>query len=70
MTLPNYKDLKELTNIIDIDQEIFVLQKNLFDLRMKKSTSQAIKPHIFTHSKRRIAQLKFKKSSILKLTNK
>ena len=45
------------------------LQKNLFDLRIKKSTSQTVKPHLFIHAKRRIAQLKFRKSSLLKLEN-
>ena len=66
MSLPKYKDLNEITNILEIDQEIFVLQKNLFDLRIKRSTSQSIKPHLFLHSKRRLAQLKFKKSFLLK----
>ena len=46
-----------------------MLQKSLFDLRIKKSTSQTVKPHLFIHAKRRIAQLKFKKSSLLKLEN-
>jgi ribosomal protein L29 len=69
MSLPQYKELSTLLNLEEIDQEIFVLQKSLFDLRMKKSTSQAIKPHLFLHAKRRIAQLKFKKSILLKTTN-
>jgi ribosomal protein L29 len=65
MTLPKYKDLDNLTNLVDIDQEIFILTKNLFDLRMKKSTNQTVKPHLFTHTKRRLAQLKYKKFSLL-----
>ena len=65
MTLPKYKDLNNLVNISDIDKEIFLLQKNLFDLRIKKTTNQGNKPHLFVHTKRRIAQLKFKKSSLL-----
>jgi large subunit ribosomal protein L29 len=67
MSLPKYNDLNSLINIGDIDQEIFLLQKNLFDLRIKRSTNQTNKPHLFTHTKRRIAQLKFKKSSLIKL---
>jgi ribosomal protein L29 len=67
MTLPNYKDLNELANVIEIDKEIFLLTKNLFDLRMKRSTNQIIKPHLFTHTKRRLAQLNFKKSYLLKV---
>ena len=67
MSLPNYNELASLTLITDIDKEIFILQKNLFDLRIKKSTSQTVKPHLFLHAKRRIAQLKFKKSSLIKV---
>lgn len=67
MSLPKYNDLNSLINVSDIDQEIFLLQKNLFDLRIKRSTNQTNKPHLFTHTKRRIAQLKFKKSSLIKL---
>nr|AIM52720.1 50S ribosomal protein L29 [Ochromonas sp. CCMP1393] len=67
MALPKYKDLDSLVNISDIEQEIFLLQKNLFDLRIKRSTNQTNKPHSFVHTKRRIAQLKFKKSTLAKL---
>ena len=66
MTLPKYKELDKLTTLIDIEKEIFLFTKNLFDLRMKKSTNQSIKPHLFVHTKRRLAQLKFKKLSLLK----
>jgi ribosomal protein L29 len=69
MALPKYKELEKLTNVIDIDQEIFILTKNLFDLRMKRSTNQAVKPHLFLHTKRRLAQLKYKKFSLLKSKN-
>ena len=55
-----------LNNTKPIDKEIFMLQKNLFDLKMKKSTSQTIKPHLFAHAKRRLVHLKFKKSFLLK----
>ena len=67
MSFPKYKDLNTLTTISDIDQEIFLLQKNLFDLRIKKTPNQSHKSHLFVHTKRRIAQLKFKKSSMIKL---
>jgi large subunit ribosomal protein L29 len=62
MTLPKYKELESIQTPTEIDQEIFILQKSLFDLRIKRSTNQTIKPHLFKHAKRRIAQLKFKKS--------
>ena len=66
MSLPKYSDLIKLDNIADIDQEIFLLQKNLFDLRIKRSTNQSVKPHLFKHTKRRISQLKLKKSKVVK----
>ena len=69
MSLPKYKDLDNLKTLVEMDQEIFILQKSLFDLRIKRSTSQTVKPHLFTHAKRRISQLKFKKSLLLKLKN-
>jgi large subunit ribosomal protein L29 len=69
MSLPKYNDLSNLTTITDIDQEIFLIQKNLFDLRIKKATNQSIKVHLFKHAKRRIAQLKFKKGSLLNQKN-
>jgi ribosomal protein L29 len=67
MSFPKYTELNSLTNTTDIDQEIFLLQKNLFDLRIKKARSQVTSPHLFIHAKRRIAQLKFKKFSLLKM---
>lgn len=69
MSLPKYNDLNNLTTIIDIDQEIFIIQKNLFDLRIKKTTNQSIKVHLFKHARRRIAQLKFKKVILLNQEN-
>ena len=66
MSLPKYKEIENVTTLNDLDQEIFVIQKDLFDLRLKRSTSQAIKPHLFKHAKRRLAQLKFKLSVLVK----
>ncbi len=66
MSLPKYKELITFTNIPSIDKEIFELQKNLFNLRVKHLAKQSAKPHIFSHLKRRIAQLKFKRSMQLK----
>ena len=51
---------------ITIDAKNFLLQKNLFDLKLKKFTSQNVKPHLFTHTKHRLAQLQFKKSCLIK----
>jgi ribosomal protein L29 len=69
MSLPKYKDLNNLVNISDIDQEIFLIQKNLFDLRIKSATNQSVKSHLFKHAKRRLAQLKLKKGNLSSLKN-
>lgn len=66
MTFPQYSELDSFKTIDEIDQEIFVSQKFLFDLKMKKSMNQSMKPHFFIHTKRRIAQLNFKKAFLLK----
>jgi ribosomal protein L29 len=66
MSFPKYKDIEKLDLIEDINKEIFILQKNLFDLKIKKSTSQTVKPHLFSHAKRRLVHLKYKKSLLLK----
>lgn len=66
MTLPKYNDLNFLSTISDIDQEIFIQQKNLLDLKIKKATNKKINCHLIVHTKRKIAQLKFKKTQILK----
>ena len=40
-----------------LNKEIFATKKQLFELRLKKATRQSFKPHLFKHSKRKIAQL-------------
>jgi len=67
MSLPKYKDIKG--TIEEIDQEIFILQKSLFDLKIKKSTKQDVKAHLFIHIRRRLAQFEFKKGQIKKELN-
>ena len=69
MSLPKYKDLNLIDTVSDIEKEIFLLKRNLFDLRIKRSTTQSTKPHLFIHTKRRIAQLEFKKSILIKLNS-
>jgi len=66
MSFPKYKELEPVTTEAEIEKEIFLLQKTLLDLRMKKSTKQTIKPHLFLHAKRRIAQLRFKQTRVEK----
>ena len=66
MSFPKYKKLNNLKTFQEIDQEIFSLQKNLFDLRMKRSANQKITSHLFVYYKRQIAQLYFKKNNLTK----
>ena len=58
--------LKSQQDIEAYNNEFHNLQKELFDLRLKRSTNQTTNPHLFKHAKRRLAQLKFKKSVLLK----
>ena len=54
-----FTTFNELTNfnLESIKKEILSAKKELFDLRLKKTTRQSFKPHLFKHTKRRIAQL-------------
>ena len=68
MAFPSYKETDRFSDLIEIDKEIWVLQKSLFDLRLKKMTAgTSTKPHLFIQVKRRISQLQFKKSLLKKL---
>lgn len=66
MSLPKYAELTTFSTIPEIENEIFELQKYLFNLRLKRLTKQSVKPHLFSHLKRRIAQLMLKRSVQLK----
>jgi ribosomal protein L29 len=66
MTLPAYKEIEETKTVDEIEKEIFLLQKNLFELRFKRSNRKEIKCHLFVHAKRRIAQFQYKKSQLQK----
>jgi len=66
MAFPKYKELANVSNLSDIEEELFVVQKALFEFKIKKTIEQKKKPHFYTHFKRRIAQLEFKKSILLK----
>lgn len=56
MALPSLEDAKSLSDD-EIAKEILTAQKELFELRKKVKTRQEVKPHLFTHTKHRIAQL-------------
>jgi ribosomal protein L29 len=67
MSFPKYSELNHLNTIFEIEKELFILQKSLFDLRMKKFITKNIKSHSFFFLKHRIAQLKYKKSILKKI---
>lgn len=56
MSFPTYENLKQLTNE-KVLEESTIAKKQLFELRLKKATRQSFKPHLFKHTKRKIAQL-------------
>ena len=43
--------------MLSLSEEIVSAKKSLFDMRLKKATRQTFKPHVFKHTKRKIAQL-------------
>jgi large subunit ribosomal protein L29 len=49
----------EMGNIYsgDVEKTILILSQELVELRIKKITRQAFKPHEFKHKKRQISQL-------------
>lgn len=54
-----FVDIKPLLSMSesDIQQEIISIKRELLELRIRKSTRQEIKPHLFKHKKHRLAQL-------------
>lgn len=56
MNFPKFETLKNFESET-ITKEIVLSKKQLFELRLKKATRQSFKPHVFKHTKRKIAQL-------------
>jgi len=56
MTLPKILDVIQLDDS-SLSKEIIAIKRQLFDLRLKRATRQDFKPHLFKHSKHRLAQL-------------
>ena len=56
MALPKVEDARSLSTE-EIEAEMVTAKKDLFELRKKVKTRQQVKPHLFTHTKHRIAQL-------------
>jgi large subunit ribosomal protein L29 len=68
MNFPKFDTLKDLKEE-DIRNQVDSSKKDLFDLRLKKATRQSFKPHLFKHTKRKIAQLLTLKSEKLRIKN-
>nr|YP_536986.1 ribosomal protein L29 [Neopyropia yezoensis]Q1XDI2.1 RecName: Full=Large ribosomal subunit protein uL29c; AltName: Full=50S ribosomal protein L29, chloroplastic [Neopyropia yezoensis]ABJ91322.1 50S ribosomal protein L29 [Neopyropia yezoensis]AGH27632.1 ribosomal protein L29 [Neopyropia yezoensis]QFZ66968.1 ribosomal protein L29 [Neopyropia yezoensis]ULU28947.1 ribosomal protein L29 [Neopyropia yezoensis]WKD83463.1 ribosomal protein L29 [Neopyropia yezoensis] len=56
MTFPKISDVTNLDSS-SLAEEILVIKRELFDLRLKRATRQDFQPHLFKHSKHRLAQL-------------
>ena len=56
MSFQSFSELKDLDDV-KLSDEIVDAKKSLFDMRLKKATRQTFKPHLFKHTKRKIAQL-------------
>ena len=56
MPLPKISEARELSDE-QLNSEISAIKKQLFQLRLQKSTRQLEKPHEFRHARHRLAQL-------------
>nr|YP_009244824.1 ribosomal protein L29 [Pyropia pulchra]AMK97066.1 ribosomal protein L29 [Pyropia pulchra] len=56
MTFPKISDVMQMDDST-LAEEILVVKRDLFDLRLKRATRQDFQPHLFKHSKHRLAQL-------------
>ncbi len=65
MSFEKFKDIDLISNLNQINDELFLAKKRLTDLTFEKKKNLLAKPHLFIHLKRRIAHLNFKKSLIV-----
>jgi large subunit ribosomal protein L29 len=56
MSLPSIKEIENLDND-SLNFKIIETKKELFNLRLKKATFASFKPHLFKHTKQKLAQL-------------
>ena len=56
MPFTTFEELKKL-NDDQINDALMLAKKDLFTLRLKKATRQAVDPHLFKTNRRKIAQL-------------
>ena len=56
MAFPKVDEVRNLSNE-ELVGEIVKIKRELFDLRMLKATGRLEKPHLFKHTRHRLAQL-------------
>ncbi|MGG6294226.1 50S ribosomal protein L29 [Leptolyngbya sp. AN02str] len=56
MPLPKISEFRELSDQ-ELSDQILAAKRELFELRFKKATRQLDKPHLFKHTRHRLAQL-------------
>ncbi|WP_036485228.1 50S ribosomal protein L29 [Myxosarcina sp. GI1] len=56
MALPKIAEVRSLSDE-EISEEILAVKRELFQLRLEQATRRLEKPHLFKHSKHRLAQL-------------
>jgi ribosomal protein L29 len=64
MSLAKYKEVENFPSE-QIQNELFLLRRQLFELKAKRAQKRTISSHLFSHTKRRIAHLKFRESTFL-----
>ena len=56
MALPKVEDARKLSEEA-LAEEILAVKRELFQLRLEQATRRLEKPHLFKHTKHRLAQL-------------
>jgi large subunit ribosomal protein L29 len=56
MPLPKISELRELSDQ-ELSEQILEAKKQLFDLRFQQATRRLETPHLFKHTRHRLAQL-------------
>nr|YP_010478495.1 ribosomal protein L29 [Chlorobotrys sp.]UVI60800.1 ribosomal protein L29 [Chlorobotrys sp.] len=63
MSLPKFKAIKDI-DLIEIDNQILKVKKELLFLRIQKANFSRFSPHLLTHTKHQISQLMTLKRSL------
>ncbi|MEM8829392.1 MAG: 50S ribosomal protein L29 [Cyanobacteria bacterium P01_G01_bin.19] len=56
MALPKVEEARKLSDE-ELAEEILAVKRELFQLRLEQATRRLEKPHMFKHTKHRLAQL-------------